>query len=72
MYCVSTADFQERLRYYSVRRAAKERAAAAAADAEACTFRPDTGNAVEVLALSASRAGNLLETEQVGATCPHA
>lgn len=58
------ADFQERMRYYSLRRQAKERAASAAADAEACTFRPDTGNAVQVLALSSSRAGNLLETEQ--------
>lgn len=29
---------------------------------QACTFRPDTGNAVEVLAFS-ERAGNLLETE---------
>lgn len=58
------ADFQERLRYYSLRRQAKEAAAQAAADADACTFRPDTGNAVQVLALSASRAGNLLERPQ--------
>lgn len=58
------ADFQERLRYYSMRRAANERAASAAADADACTFRPDTGNAVQVLALSATRAGNLLENER--------
>ncbi|KAL4451782.1 hypothetical protein ABPG75_007444 [Micractinium tetrahymenae] len=57
-------DFQERLRYYSLRRQAKEAAAQAAADADACTFRPDTGNAVQVLALSASRAGNLLESPQ--------
>lgn len=58
------ADFQERLRYYSLRKQLKRQAAAEAADAAACTFRPDTGNAVMVLALSASRAGNLLETEQ--------
>lgn len=62
------ADFQERLRYYSLRKQLKQRAAAATADADACTFRPDTGNAVQVLALS-SRAGNLLETEQVRRGC---
>lgn len=38
----------------------------AAAGAEDCTFRPDTGNAVQVLALSAARAGQVLESEQVG------
>lgn len=32
-------------------------------EAADCTFRPDTGNAVEVLAFSERRAGNLLETE---------
>ena len=31
-------------------------------DAQSCTFRPDTGNAVEVLAFS-ERAGHLLETD---------
>ena len=60
------ADFQERLRYYSLRKQLKQRAAVAAADTEACTFRPDTGNAVQVLALSAARAGQVLESEQVG------
>lgn len=63
------ADFQERLRYYSQQRRAKEAAAQAAADADACTFRPDTGNAVQVLALSASRAGNLLESPQARGCC---
>ncbi|PRW56897.1 hypothetical protein C2E21_4317 [Chlorella sorokiniana] len=58
------SDFQERLRYYSLRKQLKQRAAAAAAGAEACTFRPDTGNAVQVLALSAARAGQVLESEQ--------
>lgn len=62
----SWADFQERLRYYSLRKQLKQRAAVAAAGAEACTFRPDTGNAVQVLALSAARAGQVLESEQVG------
>ncbi|EFN55803.1 hypothetical protein CHLNCDRAFT_52023 [Chlorella variabilis] len=42
----SSADFQERLRYYSLRKQLKRQAAAEAADAAACTFRPDTGNAV--------------------------
>lgn len=60
------ADFQERLRFYSLRRQLKQRAAAAAAGTESCTFRPDTGNAVQVLALSAARAGQVLESEQVG------
>ena len=60
------ADFQERLRYYSLRKQLKQRAAAEAAGAGACTFRPDTGNAVQVLALSASRAGNLLEPDEGG------
>ena len=63
------ADFQERLRYYSLRKQLRQQAAAGAADAEACTFRPDTGNAVQVLALSATRAGNLLETEQASCGC---
>lgn len=58
------ADFQERLRYFSLRKQLKQRAAAAVADADACTFRPNTGNAVQVLALSAARAGQVLETEQ--------
>jgi hypothetical protein len=58
------ADFQKRLRYYSLRKQLRQAAAAGAADAEACTFTPDTGNALQVLALSATRAGNLLETEQ--------
>ncbi|KAI7837508.1 hypothetical protein COHA_008644 [Chlorella ohadii] len=58
------SDFQERLRYYSLRKQLKQRAAVAAADTEACTFRPDTGNAVQVLALSAARAGQVLESEQ--------
>ena len=65
----SPADFQERLRFYSLRKQLKQAAAAAAAGAEACTFRPDTGNAVQVLALSAARAGQVLETEQVGRAC---
>ena len=65
------ADFQERLRYYSQRKQLRQAAAAGAADAETCTFRPDTGNAVQVLAMSATRAGNLLETEQArgGGSC---
>ena len=48
-----------------MRKQLRQRAAAVAADADACTFRPDTGNAVQVLALSAARAGQVLETEQV-------
>jgi DNA mismatch repair protein MutH len=49
-----------------MRKQLKQRAAMEAADSAACTFRPDIGSTVQVLALS-SRAGNLLETAQVGA-----
>ncbi|GAB4819424.1 hypothetical protein N2152v2_006470 [Parachlorella kessleri] len=56
------SDFKERLRYYSQKRDLKQRQLQAEQDAQSCTFRPDTGNAVEVLAFS-ERAGNLLETE---------
>jgi hypothetical protein len=58
------SDFQARLTYYSMQKELKQQAAAELADSEACTFRPDTGNAVAVLALSTSRAGHLLESKQ--------
>ena len=57
------SDFEARQRHYA--RLREDKARSAAAPAGSLTFRPDTGNAVEVLALSARRSGQLLETEQV-------
>eukprot|EP00887_Chlorella_sp_A99_P007842 scaffold20.g7842.t1 len=57
------ADFQQRQRFYSQRRQAAAQRAAASAGADACTFSPDTGNAVEVLAQSA-QAAHLLESSE--------
>lgn len=54
------ADFRERQRFYQQKRAQAAQRAGGAAGTADCTFQPDTGNAVEVLAQS-GRAGQLLE-----------
>lgn len=57
------ADFHERQRFFAAKRELAARRAAVAAASEACTFRPDTGNAVEVLAQSDARSWQLLESK---------
>lgn len=56
------SDFRARQRFFELQREEHRRALAAAGEAGGgCTFRPDTGNAAAVLALSDTRVGQLLE-----------